>query len=79
MLPKLYQITPSGDSMTDDITIICSCGAPMTERVNRINDSLFLGCTRFPACTETQKVPAFLEVIRAGGVQLPGFGGPDDE
>lgn len=59
--------------MSDDITITCTCGSPMTVRVNRLNASTFLGCTRFPDCTETQKVPAYVEVVRAGGVQLPGF------
>lgn len=59
--------------MSGDVAITCVCGAPMMERVNRVNDSLFMGCTRFPECTETQKVPAFLEVKRSGGLELPGF------
>ena len=60
--------------MTDGLTVTCSsCHAPMIERTNSQNGSTFLGCTRFPECTQTQKVPAYLEVIRAGGTQLPGF------
>jgi ssDNA-binding Zn-finger/Zn-ribbon topoisomerase 1 len=45
----------------------------MVERSNRINGSTFMGCTRFPDCTETAKVPAWLEVKRAGGLELPGL------
>ncbi len=59
--------------MSDDIAVTCTCGAPMIERLNRVNLSVFLGCTRFPDCTETQKVPAYVEVRRAGGLELPGF------
>lgn len=59
--------------MSENVTITCTCGAPMTERVNRLNASTFLGCTIFPDCTETQKVPAFIEVKRTGGIELPGF------
>lgn len=61
--------------MTDrsGVTVTCRCGAPMVERTNGVNGSTFLGCTRYPDCTETQKVPAYLEVIRAGGIELPGL------
>jgi ssDNA-binding Zn-finger/Zn-ribbon topoisomerase 1 len=59
--------------MSDDIVVTCVCGAPMAERLNRQNNSAFMGCTRFPDCTETQKTPAFIEVKRAGGLELPGF------
>lgn len=49
------------------------CGAEMLERENRVNGSRFLGCARYPACTHTQKIPAYLEVLRAGGTLLPGL------
>jgi ssDNA-binding Zn-finger/Zn-ribbon topoisomerase 1 len=45
----------------------------MVERLNTVNNSAFLGCSRFPDCRETQKVPAALEVKRTGGIELPGF------
>ena len=41
--------------------------------MNTINNSLFYGCTAFPDCRETRSVPAFVEVKRAGGLELPGF------
>lgn len=60
--------------MPEQITITCSaCGAPMVERVNSRNLSTFLGCTRYPDCDETQKIPASLEMKRAGGMELPGL------
>ena len=49
----------------------------MIERVNSLNLSTFLGCSDWPLCTNTQKVPAFIEVKRAGGIALPGFGTDD--
>jgi len=54
-------------------TITCACGAPMVERTNGANGSTFMGCTRYPECTQTAKVPAWLEVKRAGGIPLPGL------
>lgn len=65
--------------MNDEtIRVNCTdCGAPMVERVNSFNASTFLGCSRFPECKSTQKVPAYVEVARAGGMTLPGFGGDD--
>lgn len=60
--------------MTEQVTISCpGCGSPMVERVNGQNGSRFLGCSRYPDCDETAKVPAFLEVKRAGGMELPGL------
>lgn len=60
--------------MTDQVTISCpACGAPMVERENRQNGSRFMGCSRYPDCEETAKVPAYLEVKRAGGLELPGL------
>lgn len=60
--------------MSDEMTIPCpSCGAPMVERINSINLSSFLGCSRYPECRETRKVPAAVEMRRAGGIELPGL------
>ncbi len=60
--------------MPDQATITCSaCGAPMTERINRQTLRSFLGCTRFPDCKEATSIPAYLEVKRAGGIELPGM------
>jgi ssDNA-binding Zn-finger/Zn-ribbon topoisomerase 1 len=63
-----------GGPMSEQVTISClACGSPMVERINRLNASTFMGCSRYPDCTETQKVPAWLEVKRAGGIELPGL------
>lgn len=60
--------------MSEHVTVACpACGAPMVERVNRANLSRFLGCSTYPECQETAKVPAYLEVKRAGGIELPGL------
>ena len=60
--------------MSDAVTITCSaCGAPMVERINRQNLSTFMGCQSWPTCTHTQKVPAFIEMRRAGALELPGL------
>jgi ssDNA-binding Zn-finger/Zn-ribbon topoisomerase 1 len=54
--------------------IACSdCGAPMVERENGQNGSHFLGCARYPECTHTEKLPAFVEMKRAGALELPGL------
>lgn len=60
----------------DEFTIPCpACGRPMVERVNSKNQSTFLGCTGWPDfCSHTSKMPAYVEVKRAGGIELPGFG-----
>lgn len=61
-----------------EIAVSCEgCGSPMVERINSINGSRFLGCSDFPRCERTQKVPAYLEVLRSGGIELPGFGTED--
>lgn len=60
--------------MSEGISIACQeCGAPMVERENSKNGSRFLGCSRYPECVHTDKVPAYLEVKRAGGTPLPGL------
>lgn len=63
--------------MTDILCIDCpACGAAMVERENRANGSRFLGCSDYPRCRETAKLPAWLEVKRAGGIELPGLETP---
>lgn len=61
--------------MAERIELLCpTCGRPMVERENRQNGSRFMSCTGWPDfCSETSKVPAYVEVKRAGGIELPGF------
>ena len=61
--------------MSEQVTLKCPvCARPMVERENRENGSRFMGCTGYPEfCSETAKVPAYLEVKRAGGLELPGM------
>ena len=60
--------------MSEQVTIRCSrCGCPMVERTNRQNGSTFMGCTGYPDCDETAKVPPYLEMKRVGGLELPGL------
>ena len=61
---------------TDEVTVTCpACGGPMVQRTNRQNGSEFLGCSRYPDCTETAKVPAWVHMKRAGAIELPGLEG----
>lgn len=59
--------------MSADIRVTCRCGAPMIEQENSLRLSTFMACSTFPACRETQTVPAAVEVRRAGAQELPGF------
>ena len=62
--------------MTDPnvVHIPCeACGAAMVIRVNRTNGSEFLGCVRWPECTATRPLPAYLAMVRAGATPLPGL------
>ena len=57
-----------------DVTITCpDCGAPMVERINSHNLSSFLGCSNYPDCKHTDKLPEYVAMRRAGADQLPGF------
>ena len=49
------------------------CGAPMVIRRNRNTDGEFLGCSRFPDCTETRALPEDVKLRREGAQVLPGF------
>lgn len=62
-----------------EVTVTCECGAPMVERVNRLNLSRFYGCSRYPDCQVTRAVPAAVEMRRAGGLPLPGLDAPGEE
>lgn len=46
---------------------------PMVLRTNGQNGSEFLGCSRYPDCTHTEKLPAWIEMERAGAERLPGW------
>lgn len=46
---------------------------PMVIRTNRANGGEFLACSRFPECTHTEKIPAWVEMERAGAERLPGW------
>jgi ssDNA-binding Zn-finger/Zn-ribbon topoisomerase 1 len=50
-----------------------SCGAPMVRRTNRQNGSEFMGCSEYPACTETMPIPESIRLREAGALELPGF------
>ena len=45
----------------------------LLERENSHNGSHFLGCSRYPDCTHSEPLPAYLELLRQGAVQLPGM------
>ena len=61
--------------MTTEPSVPCpTCGGALMERVNRQTMTTFMGCERFPECRWTEPVPAAVEVARAGGLPLPGFG-----
>ena len=50
-----------------------ACGKPTVIRINRTNNSEFLGCSRWPECTATQPIPTYLAMVRAGAQPLPGL------
>jgi ssDNA-binding Zn-finger/Zn-ribbon topoisomerase 1 len=56
-----------------ETTVLCDCGSPMVARLNRITNSLFYGCLRYPECTKTRSVQGAVEMRRAGGIELPGL------
>lgn len=66
--------------MTEHIDINCpEClvsgfgPRPLVQRTNRSSGSEFLGCSRFPECQYTQKIPEWVLMRRAGAATLPGF------
>lgn len=62
------------DGMSD-VTMRCpTCGREMVMRENRLNGSRFMSCTGWPDfCSHTAKIPAYVEMKAAGGLELPGF------
>jgi ssDNA-binding Zn-finger/Zn-ribbon topoisomerase 1 len=50
-----------------------SCGGVMVKRTNRAIGSEFLGCSEYPACTETQPIPESVWMRQAGSPELPLF------
>lgn len=58
-----------------EITKPCpECGGRLVVRVNRQNDTEFLGCASYPVCTHTEGVPEYLRLRKLGFAELPGFG-----
>lgn len=57
-----------------NITKACpKCGRPMVLRHNKVTGGAFLGCSRWPECTETSMVPEDLRMRALGAPILPGF------
>lgn len=50
-----------------------SCGDEMVKRRNKKTGGLFLGCKRWPFCTETMEIPEREKMLAAGAQELPGF------
>ena len=58
------------------ITTPCpKCGGELVVRKVKQTGTEFLGCERWPKCSFTEPMPAYFEMLRAGAVPLPGFGG----
>lgn len=51
----------------------CPNGHPFKIRVNRDTDELFLGCSEYPNCRETDEISVTLMMRLEGHAQLPGF------
>lgn len=51
----------------------CPNGHKMAIRSNKDDDSLFLGCTKFPECRETREIPTHILMELEGAEPLPGF------
>lgn len=49
------------------------CGRELLVRVNRQNDSEFLGCVGFPECRHTEALPESIRMQRLGHPTLPGL------
>ena len=57
-----------------ETTIACAdCGQTMVVRMNRERQSEFLGCSQYPTCTNTQPIPEWLRLKKAGAAMLPGM------
>lgn len=42
------------------------CGRPLVERVNRQNNTTFLGCSNYPECRHTEPIPESVLLRLAG-------------
>ncbi len=50
------------------------CGRALIVRTNRQDNTQFLGCSRYPACTYTQdELPESVRLRLSGAEMLPGF------
>lgn len=58
-----------------EITKTCVCGRPMVARINAATGSEFLGCSNWPDCRHTEKIPETVLMRRAGAMTLPGLEG----
>lgn len=53
------------------IVVACKvCAADMVVRTNRENGSEFLGCSKWPECTETRPLPESIRMERLGAPRL---------
>ncbi len=57
---------------------LCPNGHQFVIRVNREDDSLFMGCTGYPECRETDEIPTAILLKLAGAETLPGMGDEED-
>lgn len=64
-----------GRQTTPRLYLLCEDGHPMVERTNSVTGSEFLGCSRWPECRRTRKLPEYLHLKRAGAAELPGLEG----
>lgn len=51
----------------------CECGREMVARQNHENGNRFMGCSNYPACTNTAPIPAYAILKAQGAASLPGF------
>lgn len=55
------------------LSVRCDNGHDMVLRTNKATGGQFLGCTRWPDCTQTKLIPEYLKMVRSGAAQLPGM------
>lgn len=49
------------------------CGAQMVIRLNREQNTLFLGCNRYPDCKHTEEIPESVRMEILGQQKFSGF------
>jgi ssDNA-binding Zn-finger/Zn-ribbon topoisomerase 1 len=57
----------------------CPNGHRFIVRANREDDSLFLGCSKYPECRETSEIPTHIFMELEGAKPLPGFAISEDD